>query len=431
MSAGRVDETTVPGALRSLDARASALEQQVGRWVYVLPIAPATAPPGWSSGDPVTVSFQNSWANVVGQQPASFRIHPATRVQMRGVISGGAVPSVVFTLPAGYRPTQGPAPVTFPGPAGSIWIGRVDTNGDVWVLKKGTGGATGAAGATGAKGATGATGPTGATGSTGPAGATGAGVTGSTGTTGPTGPTGSTGTAGATGATGPTGATGVSGTTGPTGPGVGATGVTGSTGPTGPTGVTGVTGSTGPAGVTGATGATGATGSGGIGVVLFDSTLGVDTASIDTGAGGIAGGYSVMEVWILAKTDEVVGVSTINVTVNNDTGANYDRQYFYRERTNMGGALQQAQTSWALFSQGTEGSSYPGVLRFSVPGYDQTTFYKVAEMNEMVASTGSGNVQAGIDVLGWRNTAAITRLKVAATSTFKLKAGSRLLILGR
>src|SRR5438876_918786 len=37
---------------------------------------------------------------------------------------------------------------------------------------------------------------------------------------------------------------------------------------------------------------------------LFDSTLGADTASIDTGAGGISTAYDVITAWIIARTDE-------------------------------------------------------------------------------------------------------------------------------
>jgi len=134
MTAGRVDQPNLGGALRNHETRIGALEAQVGRWIYVLPIPPATPPLGWASGDTLAPSFQNSWGNVAGQQPVSFRVHPATRVAIRGSITGGSIPSVVFTLPVGFRPPA-PAAVLFPSSGGThIYTGRVDPNGDVWIL---------------------------------------------------------------------------------------------------------------------------------------------------------------------------------------------------------------------------------------------------------------------------------------------------------
>jgi hypothetical protein len=111
-----------------------------GHWVYVTPIAPATTPADAVPGDPVGIDtpFLNGCQNVAGEQPVSFRIHPATRLALRGAVDvgPGAFPMVVFTLPDGYgfRPAY-PHPVTFPSGDGSfIYTGRVDPNGDVWIL---------------------------------------------------------------------------------------------------------------------------------------------------------------------------------------------------------------------------------------------------------------------------------------------------------
>ena len=169
--------------------RTKALESTVGRWIFVEPIAPATAPPYYVTGDPQSPSFVNSWTNVAGLQPVRFRIQSATKTEIQGAIQGGSIPSVVFTLPAGYRPPN-PVSILFPSVSGgSAFTGQIDTNGDVTVT-----GIVAGSGSTGTRGPTGATGPTGVTGTTG------------TGVTGATGPTGSSG-----GPTGPTGPTGPSG----------------------------------------------------------------------------------------------------------------------------------------------------------------------------------------------------------------------------
>lgn len=131
-----VVQANLPDVLRDHNQRLRALEGQVGRWIYVLPIAPGTPPQDFNADDPLSPDFENGWGNVTAQQPVSFRIHPATRVQIRGAINGGSIPSIVFTLPENYRPTQGPAPVLFPSTDGSTaYTGRIDTDGSVWILE--------------------------------------------------------------------------------------------------------------------------------------------------------------------------------------------------------------------------------------------------------------------------------------------------------
>lgn len=135
-----VKQANLPDVLRDHNSRISVGEAQVGRWVYVIPIAPATEPPNYAANDPMASTpdgwgvFKNGWKNVASAQPVSFRIHPATKVQFRGAIFGGTIPSIVFTLPPDYRPTQAPAAIAFPGAGDSTFVGRVDMNGDVWVL---------------------------------------------------------------------------------------------------------------------------------------------------------------------------------------------------------------------------------------------------------------------------------------------------------
>jgi len=57
-----------------------------------------------ATGEP---AFQSGWSNVSSQgHPLAFRKDPFGKVMLRGVVSGGAVDSVIFTLPAGYRPAS-------------------------------------------------------------------------------------------------------------------------------------------------------------------------------------------------------------------------------------------------------------------------------------------------------------------------------------
>jgi hypothetical protein len=56
-----------------------------------------------TAGEP---AFQNSWVNfnATADQFAAFWKDSAGIIRLRGIIKTGAVPSVAFTLPAGFRP---------------------------------------------------------------------------------------------------------------------------------------------------------------------------------------------------------------------------------------------------------------------------------------------------------------------------------------
>lgn len=170
---------------------------------------------------------------------------------------------------------------------------------------------------------------------------------------------------------------------------------------------------------------------GGVGAILFDSTLGADAASIDTGAAGIAGGYDLLEIYILARTTEAVELSTALITFNNDTGSNYDRQEVSGANITASAGVALAAANILINVPG--GSALAGSAGLCVmwfPGYTQTTFHKVG--NYILGSpedTAANNRVRAVNCR-WRNTAAITRMAVAAGSG-NLLAGSRLLIYGR
>lgn len=130
------NQASYPDAIRGHEDRLRDLEGVVGRWIYVRPIEPATIPPAFNPLDPLSPIFENSWENGPDGQPLSFRIHPATKVQIRsGALVGGTIPSIVFTLPVNYRPLQGPAAAVLSSSDGTtIFTGRIDQDGSVWLL---------------------------------------------------------------------------------------------------------------------------------------------------------------------------------------------------------------------------------------------------------------------------------------------------------
>lgn len=172
---------------------------------------------------------------------------------------------------------------------------------------------------------------------------------------------------------------------------------------------------------------------GGSSAVLFDSTLGADAASIDTGAGGIAQTQSILEIFIIARTDDVSPQGAIFLTLNNDTGANYDRERVLGLNVTASAANALAQTAWTIETHGGGGSATtPGTVWITIPGYTQTTFNKVGMQVAASPDATAANDTVETCALGYRSALAISRAKVAvAGGGAVLRAGSRLLIYGR
>lgn len=105
----------------------------VDQWIYVLPLAPASTPSDYLAS-PLSPSYENSWTNISGQQALRFGITLGLHVVIQGATDGGALGTVVFTLPVGYRPLK-PTPILFPSLAGaSAYTGLIATDGTVTIL---------------------------------------------------------------------------------------------------------------------------------------------------------------------------------------------------------------------------------------------------------------------------------------------------------
>ena len=171
--------------------------------------------------------------------------------------------------------------------------------------------------------------------------------------------------------------------------------------------------------------------------ILFDQVLAATGPTIDTGAGGIPGGYAYIEALITAATDfPGVAVTTTagGIQVNADAGANY----FYESLLDANGVY-----------GGSNNQTTPdsGVLRINMPGatagagslciarcifhnYDVTTLNKIALLEHtMFDPTAAANGRTRVTAAYWKSTAAITRLALLMKSN-NLLAGSRLTIIG-
>lgn len=176
-------------------------------------------------------------------------------------------------------------------------------------------------------------------------------------------------------------------------------------------------------------------------VCLYDyAVAGSDKASIDTqvddggnGALALPTLYRVLEIFMVAKTDDAAATAGLNLNFNNDTGAKYDRQTVAGTNATAAAAQSAAQTAYALGAVGSgAGGSYPMAYTFVIPNYGATTFHKIGHQIDTRFDTATaGNCFIRVSTIGFRDTAAISRVKVAAQGAAKLKVGSRLTIYGR
>lgn len=168
----------------------------------------------------------------------------------------------------------------------------------------------------------------------------------------------------------------------------------------------------------------------GTGTVLFDSTLAVANATIDTGAGGFSTAFSVLFIYGYLRTDEAGVTSQVLFTVNNDTGANYDRTVVSVVNTTVAGGTALAQTAWAFSMPGSSyGANVFGVVALTLPNYSASTGFQMGVALTERLDTAAANAALINGSIGWRSSAAITRVAVTTfTGGQKLVAGSRLIV---
>lgn len=164
---------------------------------------------------------------------------------------------------------------------------------------------------------------------------------------------------------------------------------------------------------------------------LFDSTLGADAASIDTGAGGFSTSLDHLLVMILARTAQVAVFSSLQITLNNDSGANYDTQNLRARNVTVDASPTAAASALGPNAPGDSVAAtvFGGVMLW-IPSYAQTTAQKV-----VIEWSGWGEdtaAEEGVHMRAhrWRNTAAISRLIMTGGGGANLRAGTRMTVYG-
>lgn len=176
-------------------------------------------------------------------------------------------------------------------------------------------------------------------------------------------------------------------------------------------------------------------GTGGGVTVLYDSgALASPANSIDTGAGGIAGGYDVLEIWAVLRTDETVANSGCHLRFNNDsTAGNYQRQRLTGANTTAsagigGGSATSVDVGVAGANCATGDFS---IVRCTIPFYTETTAHKAVEVEFGNPDDTDANKSVQINLARWKDAAAITRLSLTAPAGKNFVAGSHVIVYGR
>ena len=168
-------------------------------------------------------------------------------------------------------------------------------------------------------------------------------------------------------------------------------------------------------------------------VQLYDSTLGVATASFDVSS--ISGAYNHLRLHLLIRGDTAAANTRFQMRFNNDTAGNYDWQRMFLAAAGPpGGQESFAATSLEVgdIPAATSTASLFGQGVIDIAAYAQTTAHKLEQFSGTSIEgpgTGTGNMVLWSSGGRWRSTAAINRITIfPAAGNFI--AGSRLTIYG-
>ncbi len=178
--------------------------------------------------------------------------------------------------------------------------------------------------------------------------------------------------------------------------------------------------------------------------LVYEYTLPADAASLDTSTDGpmaalFPANFYLLEIWLYARTTEATTQSQINMRVNGDVGANYDRQFLSGyDNATISAASQTGQTFWNLSAVhgALSTANYFSILRTTFPGYSSRTGFLSAEGQHAKPGPDGGAADGvpltALQALGWRSAAAVTSFRIFPNvGGVNLKAGTRLFIFGR
>ena len=168
----------------------------------------------------------------------------------------------------------------------------------------------------------------------------------------------------------------------------------------------------------------------GVWVQLANSTLTVDTASIDFTS--ISGSWAHLMLEVYARATTVASSVNLRLRINNNSAANYDFQVLYGQLATAVAAEAFADASVLLgvIPANTAPANLFSVSTTMIPHYANSANNKVViDANASKLGTSSGNMVIRNTAGFWRSNAAITRLTILPASG-NLAAGSRATLYG-
>jgi hypothetical protein len=156
--------------------------------------------------------------------------------------------------------------------------------------------------------------------------------------------------------------------------------------------------------------------SGGI-QVISDTTLGAGAASIDITS--IPADFKSLKLILTGRGDTASTSIAVTMRLNNDSGGNYDYQYDQGSGATANAGEAQAQTSGQIggLSAASAPANVAGAITVELPDYAGTTFQKsYIGIGGYKTSTAAGAIASTRWFGAWRNTAAISRITILASS---------------
>jgi hypothetical protein len=166
--------------------------------------------------------------------------------------------------------------------------------------------------------------------------------------------------------------------------------------------------------------------------MLFNSTLGADTASFDITS--ISSSYKHLEIIADLRSTEAAIQSIYNIRFNNDSATNYESMFHYAVPSTDGQDATGGTSGTAMLVGYVAGANsaagYSTAVQVFIPNYVGTTFKKQLR-SQTGFSRAAGNDPCITDGVGvWKSASAINRITVYPNSG-SWKAGSMLTLYGR
>lgn len=173
------------------------------------------------------------------------------------------------------------------------------------------------------------------------------------------------------------------------------------------------------------------TGTSGAMALIASQVLGSAAATIDFAS--IPAIYNHLKVILVGRFSGAFEDTTLAITLNNDTAANYSFQFHQgtggTTNASLGNGVAPSGMGAWNFPGANAAVGVAGILEMDIPLYAGTTFFKqIKAYGSFVDAATDGRVQAG--VVEWKSTAAINRLTFAATGVTNWVAGSAAYLYG-